>query len=198
MHLLMAVAFVVQSTLVQTPLSAKRVKMRPSRVIVCLDRTMFPHQFCCLDRLLSGIDSVAALRNFRRRKKCRWNHTTTSTGHLTQQSTTYCHCDGGGVLVLYGYAAIITNSATSATTLYATINPPWHNNTLYGGSINEFPTPIPAEKLITKSNMTIIHCRGVVVGHAMLPLQTMLWPNFSIESNHCPISICSWNLVESQ
>eukprot|EP00956_Cyclotella_meneghiniana_P019636 scaffold33883_cov36-Cyclotella_meneghiniana.AAC.1 len=53
-----------------------------------------------------------------------WHHRTKSTGHPIQQSTTYCTYLGGEVMVLHGDTAIITNSATSATTYYATINPP--------------------------------------------------------------------------
>ena len=73
--------------------------MRPSRVILRLDRTTFAHRFCCMHRLLSGIDSDAATRIFCRRKRCLWHHTETFTGHPIQQSTTYCTYVGGEVMV---------------------------------------------------------------------------------------------------
>ena len=63
---------------------------------VCI---IFPHQFCRMHRLLSGIDSDVATRIFRRRKRCLWHCTATFTGHPIHQSTTYCTYVGGEVMV---------------------------------------------------------------------------------------------------
>ena len=99
MHHMMAVAFAMQSASVQTPRPAKKFKMRPSRVILLLDRTTFPHQFCHSHRLLSVVDFASVLRIFRRRKRCLWHHNATPTGHPIQQSTTYFTRVGGKVMV---------------------------------------------------------------------------------------------------
>ena len=61
---------------------------------------MFPHWFCRMHRLLSGIYFASALSIFRRSKRCLWHHNAKSTGHPIQQSTTtFSNYVGGEVMV---------------------------------------------------------------------------------------------------